>query len=166
MIAGQPVPNSEQIRAAASYIFGHNYDDYGKAHSDSRHYQNEHTDDAVSYTSLSMGAGEQKLFHLLEKLYNAPEYALLLVDEIDLTLHTIALHRLLDKVVKVANEKHLQVVFTSHREELTKRKDINVRHLWKPAGTTRTLCLNHTTPACVSRLSGVINREYEVFVED
>ena len=166
MIAGQPVPNVDLIRAAASYIFGRSYDDYGKTRSGSRNYQNVNTDGAVSYTSLSMGAGEQKLFHLLERLYNAPEYALLIVDEIDLTLHTIALHRLLDKVVEVANNKHLQVVFTSHREELTRRTDINIRHLWKPIGSPRTLCLDHTTPSCISRLTGVINREYEVFVED
>ena len=166
MTAGTPVPNVDAIRSAASTILGRNYEEYGRSKSGSRKYQNVGTGDSIAYTSLSMGAGEQKLFHILELLYNIPEYSLLLIDELDLTLHTIALHRLLDIIVAVATEKHLQVVFTSHREELTKRNDINIRHLWKPQNSKQTLCLNHTTPSCIYRLTRQVKREYEVFVED
>ncbi len=166
MTAGLPVPHVDEIRNAASYIMGRSYDDYGKTKSGSRHYQKVGTDHTLSYTSLSMGAGEQKLFHILETIYNIPDYSLLLIDELDLTLHTIALNRLLNKIVEVANQKHLQVVFTSHREELTKRPDINIRHLWKPIGSVQTLCLNHTTPSCIYRLTGQMKREFELFVED
>lgn len=166
MVAGRPVQNVDVIRNAASYILGRNYDNYGKSKSGSRNYQNVGADNTLEYTSLSMGAGEQKLFHLLETLYNVPDNSLLLIDELDLTLHTIALNRLLDKMVEVADDKNMQIVFSSHREELTKRTDINIRHLWKPDGNPQTLYLNHTTPLCLCRLTGVIKREYEVFVED
>ena len=121
---------------------------------------------ATSYTSLSMGAGEQRLLYIIELLYHAPEYSLILIDELDLTLHTLALQRLVTLIVQVSNEKHLQVVFTSHREELTRRKDINIRHIWQPANVEQTFCLNHTTPACLCRLTGVMEKRFEVYVED
>ena len=94
--------------------------------------------DATTYTSLSMGTGEQRLLQIIELLYNVPEYSLILIDELDLTLHTMALNRLVDLIVRISNEKHLQVIFTSHRESLTRRKDINVRHIWKPANVDQT----------------------------
>ena len=61
---------------------------------------------------------------------------------------------------------HLQVVFTSHGEELTRRRDINIRHIWQPANVEQTFCLDHTTPACICRLTGVMEKQYEVYVED
>ena len=120
----------------------------------------------TSYTSLSMGAGEQRLLHIIELLYHVPEYSLILIDELDLTLHTQALQRLVSLIVKVSDEKHLQVVFTSHREELTRRKDINIRHIWQPANVEQTFCLNHTTPDCLCRLTGVMEKRFEIYVED
>lgn len=121
---------------------------------------------AASYTSLSMGAGEQRLLYIIELLYHVPEYSLILIDELDLTLHTMALQRLVTLIVQVANAKHLQVIFTSHREELTRRRDINIRHIWQPANVAQTFCLDHTTPACICRLTGVMEKQYEVYVED
>ena len=52
-----------------------------------------------------MGAGEQRLFSLLETLYSMPPESLLLIDELDLTLHTLALKKLVREMVKVANKK-------------------------------------------------------------
>ena len=91
-----------------------------------------------------------------------PEYSLILIDELDLTLHTMALQRLVTLIVQVANAKHLQVIFTSHREELTRRRDINIRHIWQPANVAQTFCLDYTTPACICRLTGVMEKQYEV----
>ena len=38
-------------------------------------------------TSLSMGAGEQRVFRILSEAYRCPKYSLLLIDELDLLLH-------------------------------------------------------------------------------
>ena len=69
-------------------------------------------------------------------------------------------------MVRLANERNLQIVFTSHREELTRRCDINIRHIWKPANQNETLCLDQTTPMCMFRLNGQLEKLYEVYVED
>ncbi len=154
---------SVEIRQKAAYILNRNYEEY-----------NEHTNskktfiglklNEVSYSSLSMGAGEQRVFKILETIYKAPDYSLIIIDEIDLTLHTEALNKLIDILTERSERKKLQIIFTSHREELVKRDDLNIRHILQTP--TKTLCFNKTNPDCITRLTGRPTREIEIFVED
>lgn len=160
------IANLDQILQSAANVLGRQYDDYIKTSCGSRRYKRVRTQGGVPYTSLSMGAGEQRLFTILERLYNLPAYSIMLVDELDLTLHTTALNRLVDIMAELAQRRHIQIIFTSHREELTKRADINVRHIWTPTNAGQTFCLDHTTPDCLFRLSGQMNRPLEIYVED
>ena len=166
MLPGSPVANRDLIIAEASRIMGRMYVDFSKPKYANRSYMRVGLHTGTEYTSLSMGAGEQRLFTILDRLISAPIGSLILIDELDLTLHTVALNRLLDTMVRLSNERDLQVVFTSHREELIRRKDINIRHIWKPANQDDTLCLDRTTPMCMYRLNGLIEKTYEVYVED
>ena len=166
MFPGNPVANRDIIIQEASRIMGRQYVDFSKPKYASKSYKKVGLQVGTQYTSLSMGAGEQRLFTILDRLYSTPANSLILIDELDLTLHTVALNRLVDTMVRLANEKNLQIVFTSHREELTRRCDINIRHIWKPANQNESLCLEQTTPMCLYRLNGEVNKRYEVYVED
>jgi AAA15 family ATPase/GTPase len=118
----------------------------------------------IPYSSLGMGAGEQRTFKILDIVFRAPKYSLIIIDEIDLTLHTDALNRLITVITERADEKNLQIIFTSHREELLKRSDVNIRHIQQINGTS--ICFDQTTPDCLSRLTGQPIRTLEIFVED
>lgn len=166
MLPGSPVANRDLIIQEASRIMGRQYVDFSKPEFASKSYKKVGLQVGTQYTSLSMGAGEQRLFTILDRLYSTPVNSLILIDELDLTLHTVALNRLVDTMVRLANERNLQIVFTSHREELTRRCDINIRHIWKPANQNETLCLDQTTPMCMFRLNGQLEKPYEVYVED
>jgi hypothetical protein len=121
--------------------------------------------DGVTCSALSMSAGEQKVFHVLDKLYRADKYSLLLIDEFDLLLHESALVRLINVVVDRASEKSMQVVFTTHRESVISLSDLlNVRHLVCKGG--KTFCFHETKPDAIKRLTGVSIRSLEIFVED
>lgn len=72
----------------------------------------------ISYPSIFMGAGERKIIEILRVLHKAEENALILIDELDLTLHTSALKKLLGIMSKIADKNKLQIIFTSHREEI------------------------------------------------
>lgn len=61
-----------------------------------------------------MGTGEQRTIKILEKVYSAEAYSLVLIDEIDLLLHISALQRLIRKLSEIATSKNLQIVFTTH----------------------------------------------------
>ncbi|WP_417330421.1 AAA family ATPase [Halomonas cupida] len=118
----------------------------------------------VRYSALSMSAGEQKVFSILEKVFKASKYSLILVDEIDLLLHDMALRKLIDVISERAESKSLQVVFTTHRETVTDIKGVNVRHVFNTGN--KTLCFEDTKPDSIARLTGVQEKTIEIFVED
>lgn len=122
------INNLNRILTAAKCCLKFEYDDYHSEKFASRKYQKVNIKEGISYSSLAMGAGEQRLFTILQELYSMPPYSLLLIDELDLTLHTSALHELINIMIDVAKRMNLQIIFTSHREELSSRSDINVRY--------------------------------------
>lgn len=161
----EEIEREKEIIRSASRIMNYTYNNYVKTSFRNKKYKKVTRNGEINYSSLVMGAGEQRLFSLLEILYTMPAYSLLLIDELDLTLHTSALIRLVDEMVEVANRKHIQIVFTTHREELALRKDINIRHIWN-ANDGQSFVLNYTTPDCVLRLTGRMEKQLEIYVED
>ena len=158
------VENNELILNAASYIMNRHYTDLFFSTTGRSEYVTVQTDKNLIYRSLSMGAGEQRLFKILDTLYKAPKYSLIIIDELDLTLHTAALRRLIEKMVQRANERNLQIIFTSHREEITKEQNINIRHIYQTKD--QTICLENTTTDCIDRLVWSTTNTLDVYVED
>jgi len=119
----------------------------------------------IRYSALSMSAGEQKIFLLLERVFRAARNSLILIDELDLLLHDSAMKNLIKVVSKRAQNYNLQVIFTTHRESIIELSDlINIRHIF---GTSeKTLCFEDTKPDAINRLTGSQPRLIEVFVED
>lgn len=166
MESEEEVERRNDIIRSASIIMNYAYQNYVKTTFRKKKYKKVTRNDNINYSSLAMGAGEQRLFSLLETLYSMPAYSLLLIDELDLTLHTSALMRLVDIMVSVANKKHFQIVFTTHREELALREDINIRHIWNACDGSQSFVLEHTTPDCILRLTGRMEKQLEIYVED
>ncbi|ONM43033.1 hypothetical protein BXT89_15045 [Halopseudomonas pachastrellae] len=121
--------------------------------------------DALRYSAISMSAGEQKIFYILERLYRAPKNSLLLIDELDLLLHDSAMKKLISVINERAKDKNLQVIFTTHRESVLELEGvINIRHIVRVA--EKSLCFNETKPDAINRLTGSQPKPIEVFVED
>lgn len=122
----------------------------------------------INYSALAMGAGEQRLFHLLKTIITASKYALILIDEIDLLMHGHALERLLKVINEYARSKNLQIVFTTHRESILENSNmIAVRHLYQsPTSPAKTFCFNETRPDAITRLTGKPHRPLFAACED
>lgn len=119
----------------------------------------------ISYSSLCMGAGEQRVIYILQILYKLPKNSLLLIDEIDLTIHTPALVKLVEILKREANSRNLQIVFTSHREELMNINDIEVRFIQNlNDGTTQ--CFSDINSSCLDALRMSPTRPLQIYVED
>lgn len=120
----------------------------------------------VNCHTLNLGAGEQKVFRILQRLYRAPKFSLLVIDEIDLTLHTAALRRLIHIMVLEAQkpDRQLQIIFTSHRQELMREAEFNVRYILNTS--TKTFCLDNPSEDCYEQLSGTPEKYLKVYVED
>ncbi|MEP0852650.1 ATP-binding protein [Funiculus sociatus GB1-A4] len=121
---------------------------------------------ATQYSALTMGAGEQRVFAILDTVFRSPEnYSLILIDEIDLLMHPDALERLINVLFERAKDKNHQIIFTSHNTELFGLKDkVQLRHIHQTK--TRTVCMPNTTPDITRRMTGKAVRSLEVYVED
>lgn len=124
----------------------------------------------IKYPSLFMGAGENKIIEILSVIHNARKNALILIDELDLTLHTYALKKLLEVIIKIANEKELQVIFTSHREDITNYQvvadNIDIKYITNSLDENQTLCLPNINSEGFIRLTGETQKNRIIYVED
>ncbi|WP_222539231.1 ATP-dependent nuclease [Pedobacter polysacchareus] len=118
------------------------------------------------YSAISMGSGEQRIFKILEVLHKAPDYGLILIDEIELLLHTGALKRLINILYREATAKHLQIVFTTHAESVLELTDqVSINHIFIP-NTGNSLCFKNGNPKLLYALTGVQIKPLKLFVED
>lgn len=119
----------------------------------------------IKYSDLSMGAGEQRILKILKEVYTCPLYSLILIDEIDLLLHAKALNKLITCLKEIANNKHLQIIFTTHSLQMrTLTNHIDIRYLYKLGEDTIVYdCIN---PDVVYDISDSKEYPLKVFVED
>ena len=66
----------------------------------------------IKYSSLSMGAGEQRLMRLLEEIYGAPRYGLILIDEIENGLDFNRLKYIINYFKDYSDDS--QIIIASH----------------------------------------------------
>lgn len=156
---------AEKIKEKLSFIMHRNYGDFINYWNERKSYKGL-IYGAVQYPSLYMGAGEQRIIKFLETVYSVPDYSLILIDELDLTLHTEALLRLMRVLNDECQARNIQIVFTSHREELLDCNFINIRHLVNNTNGKTSICLERTTPDCIKRLTGICPKPIEIMVED
>lgn len=155
---------SDAILECAAYIMNKRYSSYNKHYAQGKEFMGVEAD-GLKYSALSMSAGEQKVFYVLEKVFSAPDYSLILIDELDLLLHDLALKKLIAKISERAIKKKLQIIFTTHRENVAELQEtINIRHIYDNEG--HTICLNETKPDAIKRLTGKQIKPLEIFVED
>lgn len=160
--------NNKEIAEAMSAILGKTFADLESAEVDTN---NNPKDLALikegdKFRMIDLSAGEQRLLRILQMLYKAKDFSLILIDEIELALHPIALCHLVSVITQIAEYKNLQVVFTSHRAQLLRMSnEMNIRSLYKYDG--KILCENGVVPISLEQVYG---RDYQqkptIFCED
>lgn len=148
----------------AKYILGKEYTEYRVcARRDKRRNKRVQVGN-IQYSSLSMGAGEQRVFTILEEVYKAEEYGLILIDELDLLLHQASLARLIERLLVRAHNRNLQIIFTAHNQSILNLRDVDFYHICHIGGDS--LCLKGSDPRALELLTGDVQRNMELYVED
>lgn len=121
--------------------------------------------DGMTYSQLSMGAGEQRLIKILKTALSAEPNSIVAIDELDLLLHEEAFQRTIEVLAEHAEDKNIQIIFTTHRETVSKKSNsINIRYLHRLDG--RTNFIEEMTPDAFSALTGEPKKAIRVYVED
>ena len=161
------VKDSELIKEV-SYILGRQYKDYEDCLRKNRRHHIGVTaiisESENRYSSLSMGAGEQRVFRIIKEVVDAPKNALILIDEIDILLHQDSLLRLIEVLDKLAEKKNLQIVFTTHNQTLLHTEKVSIQYLYQTK--SRTLCYDKITPDIWRDLTGELRKVLHFYVED
>lgn len=116
------------------------------------------------YSSLSMGAGEQRVFTILEAVDKAEPYGLILIDELDLLLHQSSLKRLIEKLASRAEKKHLQIIFTVHNQFILTCPEVDFRHIIHKQD--KCYCLAGNDPQALEQLTDEVQQDIMIYVED
>lgn len=155
---------SNQVRETAGLIMNRDYSTFNY-HSTNRARYIGVRHQEVQYSALSMGAGEQRIFKIIEAVFAAPRNSLIIIDEIDILLHPKALKKLLEVIHDRAMDKDLQIVFSTHSPVLFEMQDIvKTQHIIQTPN--QTLRLDFTTPDIIYRITGESVKPIELYVED
>lgn len=72
------------------------------------------TRDGTTYSNFHQGAGEDSTMDLVALLQQSPDHSLVVIDELEASLHPRAQRRLVGELVELARTKHLQFIISTH----------------------------------------------------
>lgn len=156
---------SHKIIKAAANILNKDYTSLTYHKTKKKELLGVHTLDNITYSSLSMGAGEQRVIKILKLAYTAKTYSLILIDEIDLLLHVTALKRLIKTLSGIAIKRNLQIIFTTHSLEMnTLNEYVDIRYLDNLK--EKTIVYDSINTDLIYDLSDCVEKPLEIYVED
>lgn len=156
---------ASKIIKSAAYILNKDYQSLTIHRTKKKELLGVHTLTALTYSSLSMGAGEQRILKILKLVYSVNNYSLILIDEIDLLLHVTALRKLIEVLFNVAEKKNLQIIFTTHSlEVLSLCQFVDIRYLNRL--NQKTMVFDSINLDMIYDMNDVLDKPIEIFVED
>ncbi|MFR8600399.1 MAG: AAA family ATPase, partial [Clostridioides difficile] len=157
--------NADKIVKLAAYILNKDYDQLNYHKTKKKELLGVHTRSNMRYSSLSMGAGEQRVLTILKTIFTANAYSLILIDEIEILLHVMALKRLISKLSEIAAQKKLQIIFTTHSMEISKMQHlVDIRYLYPLK--EKKMVYDRITSDIVYELSENVKQSIKIYVED
>ena len=156
---------AERIVHTAAQILCKDYQSLTDHAVKNKHFFGVRTLSDINYSALSMGAGEQRLIKILTVVYHAAPYSLILIDEIDLLLHSNAQKQLIKQLSDLAQRKNLQIIFTTHSLEIGKLTEfVDIRYLYHTR--EKTLVYDRITPDIIFDMNRESTQPLTVYVED
>lgn len=147
-----------------SAIMGRPYTDADELHS--RNYSLRTCRSSAAYSSFNMGAGEDVLIDLLGVLQAAPVGSLIVIEEIELGMHPLALSALAQHLLEIVAQKHLQIIVSSHSREFVDAVPREARILIQPSNDEHSILYSPTTRFAMGELSGRFEPELCIYCED
>ena len=120
-----------------------------------------------TFSELNFSLGERMVLNALYALENIKEKSLLLIDEIELALHPVAQIRFYDYLKKIAKEKQLMVIISTHSPSLIRYA--SHRHFLDPQPDGSIEVKTNCYPSYILRdvtIEEETTYDYMLFVED
>lgn len=153
------------VKDSVGKILGKKYDTFNYV-SHSKYRLPIVTSNGRKYSGFHMGAGENALFELFSIMYSIPEGSLIVVDEIELGLHSDAQTKLISVLKELCKKRKLQILCTTHSKEIFEQLPEDARVFIDSVNGTSVMVKNISPEFAFSKLSSKNTIELCILVED
>lgn len=112
------------------------------------------------------GAGEDSTLDLFRTLQGIPDNSLLLIDEVEASLHPRAQRRLTRFLLWLARQRRIQIILTTHSPFVLQELPQEARILLLPGPQGLSVVYGISPEFAMSRLDDEVHPDVHVFVED
>lgn len=117
-------------------------------------------------SQFHQGAGEDATLDLFRTLQGLPDNSLLLIDEVEASLHPRAQRRLVRFLLWLARHRRVQVILSTHSPYVLQELPQEARILLLPGPQGLSVVYGVSADFAMSRLDDEVHPEAHVFVED
>lgn len=117
-------------------------------------------------SQFHQGAGEDATLDLFKLLQMIPNYSLLIIDEVEASLHPAAQRRLVQYLLKVARTKKLQIILSTHSSNVLDEIPLEGRIMLLQMQNCKEILYGVSTKFALSSIDDSLHPELYVFVED
>jgi predicted ATPase len=118
----------------------------------------------AQYSGFHQGAGETTVAELLQT--DLQQYSIVLIDEIETSLHPRSQRRLIRDLADKCRELELQVVLTTHSPYILDELPMEGRAYILETGTTRNIVYGVSPEFAMTKMDDVPQPECDLYVED
>ncbi|MGU3547096.1 ATP-dependent nuclease [Methylobacterium sp. A52T] len=155
---------SSDIRRRAGAVLGKNLKGYSvaKLKKEDNVYLMLGMQNENDYSQFHFGAGEASVIEMISSIEQAPDQALILIEEIENGLHPVATEKMTEYLIDVAKRKKSQIIFTTHSEYALKKLPPNA--IW--ACIDGQAYQGKLSIDSLRAIKGLVEKQIAVFVED
>lgn len=117
-------------------------------------------------SQFHQGAGEDATLDLFRTLQGIPENSLLLIDEVEASLHPRAQRRLTRFLLWLARQRRIQIILTTHSPYVLQELPQEARILLLPGPQGLSVIYGVSPEFAMSRLDDEVHPDAHIFVED
>ena len=118
----------------------------------------------TTYSGFHQGAGEITIAELLEA--DLPQYCMVLIDEIESSLHPRTQRRLIRDLAEKCRERELQVILTTHSSYVLAELPPEARAYIMLVGNSREIIYGVSPEFAMTKMDDVPQPECDLYVED
>ncbi len=155
----------ESVKAVVSKILGNSYENFWY-NEYSKYHLPMVINDGITYSGFNMGAGENALFEIFSTIFACSGGALLVIDEIELGLHEEAQAKFIQELKKVCENRHIQIICTTHSTNILRNVPPEARFFIEHAGDSTIVTSGISPSFAGGKLAGENSNELDIFVED
>ncbi|MEV6518954.1 AAA family ATPase [Micromonospora chalcea] len=119
------------------------------------------------YSNFHQGAGEDATTDLVALLQDVPRHSLVIIDEVEASLHPRAQRRLMTELIDIARRNRLQFVVSTHSPYILEQLPTEARIYIQPSRTGRREIVYGVTPNfALSMMDDTVHPELTLYCED